>query len=48
MDSQIDDAIKMRLCDAVIHNNEQELLITQIITLHQELLEKAKASLIIQ
>ena len=42
MDRQIDDAIKMRLCDVVVHNNEQELLIPQIISLHQQLLEKAK------
>jgi len=42
MDRQIDDAIKMRLCDVVVHNNEQGLLIPQIISLHQQLLEKAK------
>jgi dephospho-CoA kinase len=42
MDRQIDDAIKMRLCDVVVHNNEQELLFPQIISLHQQLLEKAK------
>jgi len=38
MDKQIDEVIKMRLCDFVIKNDEQELLIPQVITLHQHLL----------
>lgn len=38
MNKQIDETIKMRLCDFVIKNDEQELLIPQVIALHQQLL----------
>jgi dephospho-CoA kinase len=38
MNKQIDDNIKMRLCNFVITNDEQELLIPQIIALHQKLI----------
>ncbi len=38
MNKQIDEEIKMRLCDFVIKNDEQELLIPQVIALHQHLL----------
>jgi dephospho-CoA kinase len=31
----------MRLCDFVITNNEQEMVIPQILDLHQQLLQKA-------
>jgi dephospho-CoA kinase len=48
MEKQIDDAIKMRLCDVVIYNDEQQLLIPQIIRLHKQLLEKAGSVLTIQ
>jgi dephospho-CoA kinase len=48
MEKQIDDAIKMRLCDVVIYNDEQQLLIPQIIRLHEQLLEKAESVLTIQ
>ena len=34
MNKQMDEEIKMRLCDFVIHNNEQELLIPQVLELH--------------
>ncbi len=34
---QIDEDIKMRLCDFIIVNDEQELLIPQVITLHKKL-----------
>jgi dephospho-CoA kinase len=37
MDKQIDEGIKMRLCDAVIRNNEQELLLPQVLALHEKL-----------
>lgn len=42
MDRQIDENIKMRLCDFVIQNNEQELLIPQVLALHQQLLSIAE------
>jgi len=41
MERQVDEEIKMKLCDFVLKNDEQELLIPQILKLHQQLLEKA-------
>lgn len=42
MDQQIDQPLKMKLCDWVINNNEHELLIPQVIQLHNELLIQCK------
>lgn len=42
MDKQIDELIKMRLCDFIIHNDEQQLVIPQVLALHEKLLELAK------
>ena len=42
MNKQIDETIKMRLCDFVITNDEQELLIPQVLTLHQNLIKQAE------
>lgn len=39
---QIDEDIKMRLCDFVINNNEQELVIPQVLQLHDYLMRQAK------
>ena len=39
---QIDEDIKMRLCDFVIVNNDQELVIPQVLKLHDHLLQLAK------
>src|SRR4051812_11711551 len=36
---QIDEEIKMRLCDFVIINNDQELVIPQVLELHSKFLE---------
>lgn len=41
INEQIDEEIKMRLCDFVINNNEQELLIPQVIHLHQHFISLA-------
>lgn len=41
MNRQIDEDIKMRLCDFVITNNEQQLVIPQVIQLHRQLLQLA-------
>ena len=41
MNRQIDEDIKMRLCDFIIRNNEQELVIPQVLDLHNKLLEMA-------
>lgn len=38
---QIDEAIKMRLCDFVIVNNDQELVIPQVLELHDKFLQMA-------
>jgi len=35
MDKQIDESIKMRLCDFVIQNDNQHLLTTQVLDLHK-------------
>jgi len=42
MDRQINEEMKMKLCDAVIRNDEQHLVIPQVMELHQRLLEKAR------
>jgi dephospho-CoA kinase len=42
MQRQIDEDIKMRLCDFVVTNNEQELVIPQVLDLHQHLLQLSK------
>lgn len=42
MDKQLDEEIKMKLCDFVIRNNEQELVIPQVIELDKKLREKSK------
>jgi dephospho-CoA kinase len=38
MKNQIDEDIKMKLCDAVIYNDEQHPVIPQVLQLHQKLL----------
>jgi len=42
MDKQMDDTIKMKLCDFVLTNDEQEMLLPQVIALHEKLLSLAK------
>ena len=43
MSRQMDENIKMKLCDFVIINDEQHLLIPQVLEVHQKLLEKSGA-----
>jgi len=38
MEKQLDENIKMKLCDHVLINNEQTLLIPQVIALHEKLI----------
>jgi dephospho-CoA kinase len=38
MGKQLQEIIKMRLCDFIIHNDEQQLVIPQVITLHEKLI----------
>ncbi len=40
--NQIDEDIKKRLCDFVLVNDEQQLLIPQVLALHQKFIEIAK------
>lgn len=42
MSRQIDEGIKMRLCDTVITNDEQQLVTTQVLQLHEKLLSLSK------
>jgi dephospho-CoA kinase len=41
MDNQIDEHIKMMLCDFVVINDEQQLVIPQVLQLHQRFLNMA-------
>lgn len=40
MSKQIDEDIKMRLCDDVLVNDEQQLLIPQVLKLHEKFLKR--------
>ncbi len=42
MNKQMDENIKMKLCDFVLVNDEQEMLLPQVIALHEKLLSVAK------
>jgi len=44
MKRQIDEDIKMRLCDFVIKNDEQELVIPQVMQLHDTILRLCRSS----
>jgi dephospho-CoA kinase len=39
MHKQIQEVIKMRLCDFVIFNDEQQLVIPQVMALHEKLVK---------
>ena len=39
MNKQIQEVIKMRLCDFVIHNDEQQAVLPQVILLHEKLVQ---------
>ncbi|MFN8265330.1 MAG: dephospho-CoA kinase [Chitinophagaceae bacterium] len=41
MNNQVEETIKIRLCDYVITNNDQQLILPQILQLHEQLLNKA-------
>jgi dephospho-CoA kinase len=43
MDKQIDENIKMRLCDFIIVNDEQQLVIPQVLSLHEQFIHEAKS-----
>jgi dephospho-CoA kinase len=39
INKQLDEEIKMKLCDFIIDNSEQELVIPQVLELHERLLK---------
>ena len=39
MDRQMDESIKLKLCDFVLVNDEQQLLIPQVVALHEKLMQ---------
>ena len=39
IDKQIDDSIKMKLCDFVIANDEQQMLLPQVLEVHEKLVK---------
>jgi dephospho-CoA kinase len=41
INNQLDETIKMKLCDFVIQNDERELVIPQVLALHERLIELA-------
>ena len=41
IDKQMDEAIKIKLCDFVIKNDEQEMLLPQVLALHETFLSLA-------
>lgn len=45
MQQQLDERMKMKLCDIVLQNDEQEMLLPQVLRLHQMLLQKAAEGL---
>jgi dephospho-CoA kinase len=42
MQNQLEESMKMKLCDFVIYNDEQQLVIPQVLQLHQQFLQKEK------
>jgi dephospho-CoA kinase len=42
MQFQMDEATKMTRCDYVLINDEKQLLMPQVLTLHQLLIERSK------
>lgn len=42
MRNQLDEGIRLRLCDEIIYNDEQQLLIPQVLRIHESLLAAAK------
>lgn len=43
MHKQIDESIKIKLCDFVIYNDEQQMVVPQVLALHDKLLQIARS-----
>jgi dephospho-CoA kinase len=41
LEKQLDETIKMKLCDVVITNNDRQMVIPQVLQLHRQLVAKA-------
>lgn len=41
MQNQVDEEMKMKLCDFIIYNDEQQLVIPQVLKLHEQFLKEA-------
>ena len=41
MQNQVDEEMKMKLCDFIIYNDEQQLVIPQVLQLHEQFLKEA-------
>ena len=39
MERQVDENIKMKLCDYIIYNDEQQLVIPQVLALHHRFIK---------
>ncbi|MGE5518773.1 MAG: dephospho-CoA kinase [Candidatus Dadabacteria bacterium] len=46
INQQLDEKIKMKLCDFILYNDEEQLLIKQVLELHQALLVLSKKKLL--
>jgi dephospho-CoA kinase len=46
MNRQMDEDQKMQLCDFIIENNEEQMIIPQVLKLHDLFLQKAKTNLV--
>ncbi|MFM7839084.1 MAG: dephospho-CoA kinase [Chitinophagaceae bacterium] len=44
MNRQVKEEIKIRLCDVVLHNDEQQALLPQVLSLHAELVKRASSN----
>lgn len=42
MNRQIQESVKMKLCDFIIHNDEQQLVMPQVVALHEKILSLCK------
>lgn len=42
MYNQLDETIKMKLCDFIIRNNEQEMILPQVLSLHKKLIQRSE------
>jgi dephospho-CoA kinase len=42
MRTQLDESMKMKLCDRILVNDERQLLIPQVLSLHQDLLRMSE------